>query len=68
MIVWGWILIVIGAIVNFLAKPVLAKAADGGEVNEKALYGFKIAGMLIVIIGAALIYIAGGRVDVGAIG
>lgn len=68
MIALGWILIVIGAVLNFAAKPVLTKRAGDGDINEKALYGFKTAGMLIVIIGAAMIYIAGGRVDVGAIG
>ncbi len=64
----GWILIVIGAVLNFAAKPVLTKRAVDGAINEKALYWIKTLGMLIVIVGALMIYIAGGRVDVGAIG
>ncbi len=68
MTVSGWVLIIVGALVNFLAGPVLTKAAAGREVSQKALYVVKILGMWLVIIGAAMIFIAGGRVNVGAIG
>ena len=63
----GWFLIIIGALINFLAKPVLKKRAGGEEVSVKVLYTVKIVGLWLVIIGAAMIFIAGGRVDVGAI-
>ncbi len=65
MIVTGWILIAIGAFVNFFAKPMLNKTK--GAVDEKALYWIKITGLCLVVAGAAMIFIAGGKVDVGAI-
>jgi len=58
----GWVLIVIGALVNFLAKPVLKKAAGEEEINETKLYTVKIVGMLLVIAGAAMIFVAGGKI------
>lgn len=68
MTVSGWVLLIVGALVYFLSGPVLTKMAAGGEVSQKALYVVKIVGMWLVIIGAAMIFIAGGRVNVGAIG
>ncbi len=65
MTTWGWILLLIGAVVNFLVPPLYKKA--GRELSEKALYVIKIFGMWLVIIGAAMIFIAGGKVDVGAV-
>ena len=67
MIVSGFVLLVIGALVTFLAKPVLQKTASNGELNMNALYIAKVIGMWIVIIGAGLIFIAGGMVDVRAV-
>lgn len=67
MSVIGWVLIIIGALVNFLAKPVLQKASGTQEEDEKKLYTVKIIGMLLVIAGAAMIFVAGGKVDVRAI-
>ncbi len=63
----GWILLVIGALITFLAKPILQKKAENEEINQKALYLAKIIGMWVVIIGAIMIFIAGGTVDVGTI-
>lgn len=63
----GWVLIVIGALINFLAKPVLQKKQGEQEICEKTLYTVKIVGLLLVIAGAALIFVAGGKVDVRAI-
>ncbi|MBE7048714.1 MAG: hypothetical protein E7393_05025 [Ruminococcaceae bacterium] len=63
----GWILIVIGAIINFLLGPLLKKQAVDGEINQKALYVGKIIAMWLVIFGAIMIFVAGGKVDVGAI-
>lgn len=67
MTVLGWILLVIGALITFLAKPVLQKKAGEQELNEKALYIAKLLGMWVVIAGAIMIFIAGGTVDVGTI-
>ena len=58
-------MIIIGAFINFLAKPVLEKATS--TVDEKTLYWIKIVGLCLVIFGAAMIFIAGGKVDVGTI-
>ena len=68
MTVLGWLLIIVGALINFLAKPVLQKVQKGAEDPEqKVLYGVKIVGLCLVIAGAVMIFIAGGKVDVGAI-
>ncbi len=67
MIAAGWTLIVIGGLINFLAKPVLKKTTGRQEVSEKILYTVKTTGLWLVIAGAAMIFIAGGKVDVGAI-
>ncbi|MBQ4517365.1 MAG: hypothetical protein II997_02125 [Clostridia bacterium] len=63
----GWILIIIGALINFLAKPVLQKASGEQGLDEKTLYTVKTVGMLLVIAGASMIFVAGGKVDVRAI-
>lgn len=68
MITAGWVLIILGALINFLAKPLLQRAAGAeSSVSQKVLYTVKITGMWLVIAGAAMIFIAGGRIDVGAI-
>lgn len=63
----AWAFIIIGALINFLAKPVLEKYKKRQESMENTVYVVKIIGMLLVIAGAAMIFVAGGRVDVGAI-
>jgi len=63
----GWILLIIGALITYLAKPLLAKKAADGQANQTVLYWVKLVGMWVVIVGAVLIFIAGGKVDVGAI-
>ncbi len=69
MTTFGWILIVVGALVNFLAKPVLLKAqkAEADDAEQKLLYSIKLVGLCLVIAGAVMIFLAGGKVDVGAI-
>lgn len=68
MITAGWVLIILGALINFLAKPLLQrKGGAESSVSQKVLYTVKIMGMWLVIAGAAMIFIAGGRIDVGAI-
>ena len=60
----GWVLVVVGALVNFLAKPVLQKATKAKEDPEqKLLYCIKILALCVVIAGAVMIFIAGGKVD-----
>ena len=61
----AWALIVIGAIITFAAKPVLAKKYEDEEVLQKNIYIFKIIGMWLVIVGAVAIFILGGNLGAG---
>ncbi len=63
--VFAWLLIIVGALVTFLVKPILLKSNEAtDEANQekqnKMIYITKIIGMWLVIIGAAMIFIAGG--------
>ncbi len=65
----GWILVVIGALVNFLAKPVLNKIpSTQKDPEQKLLYIVKILGLCVVIAGAVMIFMVGGKIDGGTIG
>lgn len=58
-----WILIILGAVITFAAKPFLlrkAETAEDEDAQEKKIYVTKIIGMWLVIIGAVIIFIAGG--------
>lgn len=66
----GWILVVVGGLVNYLAKPLLTKktsSEEKGDPDQKLLYTVKLIGLCLVIAGAVMIFLAGGKVDVGAI-
>ncbi len=64
MTVFGWILIAIGALVNFLAKPVMNKIPSvSKDPDQKLLYVVKILGSCVVIAGAIMIFFAGGKID-----
>ncbi|MBQ4516743.1 MAG: hypothetical protein II978_08140 [Clostridia bacterium] len=63
--VFAWLLIIVGALITFLVKPILAKNQEeldesSQEKQNKIIYITKIIGMWLVIIGAAMIFIAGG--------
>lgn len=62
--VFSWVLIVLGALFTYLVKPlVLRKLAADEEAQQKQyklIYILKIVGMWLVIIGAVMIFIAGG--------
>ena len=57
------ILIVLGAILTFLAKPVLEKKIEDEERLQKYIYIIKIIGMWLVVIGAIAIFVLGGSFD-----
>ncbi len=59
-----WVLIVVGALVTFLAKPVLKKGEGSAEAVQKKIYVCKIIGMWLVVIGAVIIFWAGGSFGV----
>ena len=64
MTMLGWILVVIGALVNFLAKPVLNKISKTeNDPEQKLLYIVKILGLCVVIAGAIMIFLAGGKIN-----
>lgn len=62
----SWVLILIGAAVTFLVKPFLVRSVgenpdeDAQKALDKKIYISKIIGMWLIIIGAAIIFIAGG--------
>ncbi|MBR5156779.1 MAG: hypothetical protein IKW59_03320 [Clostridia bacterium] len=63
--VFAWLLIIVGALVTFSVKPILTKKQNKPdeatrEKQNKIIYITKIIGMWLVIIGAAMIFIAGG--------
>lgn len=66
MTILPWALIIIGALITFLAKPVLIRkngsTQDDGTRStlDKQIYVVKIIGMWLVILGAVMIFIAGG--------
>lgn len=64
MTVIGWILIVVGALIYFGVKPLLTKLDAENASESKRFYTIKIIAMCIIILGAAFIFIAGGRVNV----
>lgn len=59
----GWILVIIGALVNFLAKPVLNKISNNNDPEQKLLYIVKILGLCVVIVGAVMIFMVGGKIN-----
>ena len=61
----AWALIIIGAVLTFLTKPVLTKKVQDEEVLQKYTYIFKIIGMWLVIIGAVAIFVLGGNFGAG---
>ena len=61
----AWAMIIIGAIITFFIKPVLAKKYEDEEVLQKNIYIFKIIGMWLVIIGAVAIFVLGGNFGAG---
>ena len=63
--VFAWLLIIVGALITFLVKPILLKSKESTdranqEKQIKIIYITKTIGMWLVIIGAAMIFIAGG--------
>ncbi len=61
----SWALIIVGAIITFLVKPLLSRNVDitndaARQALNKKIYISKIVGMWLVIIGAAVIFISGG--------
>ena len=58
------VLIVLGAMVNFLLPPVLKRKAESEETVMKTIYAVKSLGLIMVIIGCVIIFWLGGKFGV----
>ncbi|MFR8975632.1 MAG: hypothetical protein ACLVG9_06495 [Eubacteriales bacterium] len=59
-----WILIVLGAVLNFLVPVFLKKGAASPEAVMGKLYVTKSVGLILVIIGCIMIFWLGGKFGV----
>ncbi len=60
----SWILIILGAVINFLVPVVLKKRAESQESVMKGIYVVKTFGLILVIIGCVIIFWLGGKFGV----
>ena len=60
----SYVLIVLGAIINFLVPLLIKKKAQSEENAMKAIYVVKSAGLILVIIGCVMIFWLGGKFGV----
>ena len=60
----SWILIILGALINFLVPVVLKKRAKSQESVMKSIYVVKTIGLILVIIGCVIIFWLGGKFGV----
>lgn len=60
----AYILIIVGAIINFLVPVALKKSDIPAEVKTKKIYLVKSAGLLLVIAGCVIIFWLGGKFGV----
>lgn len=58
------ILIVFGALVNFLVPVVLKRKAESEDAVMKKIYAVKSLGLIMVIIGCVIIFWLGGKFGV----
>ena len=64
MKILAYVLIVLGAVINFLVPVVLKKKAESQESMMKAIYTVKSVGLILVIIGCVIIFWLGGKFGV----
>lgn len=58
------VLIVVGAIINFLVPPVIKKKSGDSVETQKAIYLIKSFGLVLVIIGCIIFFWLGGKFGV----
>lgn len=58
------VLIVVGAIINFLVPPVIKKKSGDSEETQKVIYLVKSFGLILVIIGCIIFFWLGGKFGV----
>ena len=64
MKILAYVLIILGAVINFLVPVVLKKKAESQESMMKAIYTVKSVGLILVIIGCVIIFWLGGKFGV----
>ena len=62
--IFSYVLIVLGAIINFLVPLVIKKKVQSEENAMKAIYVVKSAALIFVIIGCVMIFWLGGKFGV----
>lgn len=60
----SYVLIVLGAIINFLVPLAIKRRTQSEETAMKAIYLVKSAGLIFVIIGCIMIFWLGGKFGV----
>ena len=60
----AWVLIIVGAVLNFLVPVILKKNAEDQETVMKSVYTVKSMGLILVIIGCVIIFWLGGKFGV----
>ena len=58
------VLILVGAIINFLVPPVIKKKSGDSEETQKTIYLVKSFGLVLVIIGCIIFFWLGGKFGV----
>ncbi len=58
------VLILVGAVINFLVPPVIKKKSGDNEETQKAIYLIKSFGLILVIIGCIIFFWLGGKFGV----
>ena len=58
------VLILVGAIINFLVPPVIKKKSGENEETLKTVYVVKSLGLILVIIGCIIFFWLGGKFGV----
>ncbi len=56
----AFVILIIGAVIAFCAKPFLKLILGADNVKDSHIYIMKILGLLVVIVGAAIVFISGG--------
>ena len=59
-----WILIILGAIINFLVPVLLKKNSDADDAVMNKIYITKSTGLILVVIGCVMIFWLGGKFGV----
>lgn len=59
-----WILIALGAIINFVVPAILKKNSDADDAVMNKIYITKSTGLVLVIIGCVMIFWLGGKFGV----